>query len=320
MSTQIAGLEEQCYSLEQGKRNATANLAGMQTKLAAANAARESAEAHERIATVRCQELNAENAKLREERETILQQRDASVDSHKRTLAINEMHRVEKERLALLLEEVRADEKALRAEITRLSGTTRSCFTCRWCAEDNCTNSATEEIACGEPDYALWEDRGRCAGCEGKAREIERLKEDHGRACESIAKMHGAFFGFGNGPKRGVIEDMEDKAAEIERLSALYANVAGSYGVLSTKCSAQDDEIARLQAKIAAGCGCCHVDEANAADERYRERLDAMVAQASLWPVEESLPWCDTIIGRATQLLAAIDAHMAARAAKREEG
>lgn len=125
---------------------------------------------------------------------------------------------------------------------------------------------------------------GRIAELEAEA---ERLQEDYGRACQSIAKMHGAFFGEGSGPRRGVIEDMQDKAAELARLSGVTHSCA--------ECEAKTREIERLtnlyrgadseridlqaeviamRKKMIAGCGCCHVDEADAATERYRERLD----------------------------------------------
>ena len=47
---------------------------------------------------------------------------------------------------------------------------------------------------------------------------LKQAKEDHESACGLVASMHCAAVGSMRGPIRGVIEDVEDLAAEAERL------------------------------------------------------------------------------------------------------
>jgi len=48
------------------------------------------------------------------------------------------------------------------------------------------------------------------------ARAMEILKNDYHDACKLIAQMHGAAVGkFGDGPKRGIVEDVEDLRTEL---------------------------------------------------------------------------------------------------------
>ena len=50
--------------------------------------------------------------------------------------------------------------------------------------------------------------------------EVERLKADYERACATIAEMHAAVSGrMGDGPRRGVVEDVQDLAASEARLA-----------------------------------------------------------------------------------------------------
>ena len=48
--------------------------------------------------------------------------------------------------------------------------------------------------------------------------ELAELKEDYKRACKTIADMHAAAVGEITGPKRGVIEDVANVRAEVDRL------------------------------------------------------------------------------------------------------
>jgi hypothetical protein len=49
-------------------------------------------------------------------------------------------------------------------------------------------------------------------------RELERAKEDYGRAAKLVADMHAAAVGEVRGPIRGVVEDVADLRAELGRL------------------------------------------------------------------------------------------------------
>jgi len=51
-------------------------------------------------------------------------------------------------------------------------------------------------------------------------REFERIKEDCAQACLLVAKMHAAAVGAMIGPKRGVVEDIEDLRLERDTLQA----------------------------------------------------------------------------------------------------
>jgi hypothetical protein len=52
--------------------------------------------------------------------------------------------------------------------------------------------------------------------------ELQRSKEKHGKASELIAKMHGAAMGkFGDGPRRGVLEDVIDLRQKVDRQDAV---------------------------------------------------------------------------------------------------
>ena len=89
----------------------------------------------------------------------------------------------------------------------------------------------------------------------GLVDEVEKLREDYLRTCRLVAEMHGAAVGkLGEGPKRGVVEDVLDVRLRAE------AAEAEAYGL---KLRAQDDAIERddLSAKLAAA-------ELN--DARYR--------------------------------------------------
>lgn len=52
--------------------------------------------------------------------------------------------------------------------------------------------------------------------------ERDSLKADYEGACKTIAEMHGAVMGWGNGPKRGVVEDVIDVVAERDAFRAVY--------------------------------------------------------------------------------------------------
>lgn len=47
--------------------------------------------------------------------------------------------------------------------------------------------------------------------------DVVRWKNDYGDACAQIAKMHAAAVGYVGGPKRGVVEDVEDLRSEMLR-------------------------------------------------------------------------------------------------------
>lgn len=65
--------------------------------------------------------------------------------------------------------------------------------------------------------------------------DADRFKADHIGACELVAQMHGAVTGtFGNGPKRGVVEDVEDLRKEREAALADAARM---------RLSAEDREV-----------------------------------------------------------------------------
>lgn len=53
--------------------------------------------------------------------------------------------------------------------------------------------------------------------------EVERLKEEHGRACETIAAMHAAAVGEVRGSVRGVVEDVADLRADNQRLRGIVS-------------------------------------------------------------------------------------------------
>lgn len=72
-------------------------------------------------------------------------------------------------------------------------------------------------------------------------KEVERLKADYGGACELVAKMHGAVVGWGNGPIRGVVEDVEDLKARAE-------NAEHNFGVMMDERDAALARLARLKA------------------------------------------------------------------------
>ena len=168
----------------------------------------------------------------------------------------------------------------------------------------------------------LYERQARADAAEARVRElegeVERLREDYGRACLSIAKMHGAFFGFGNGPRRGVTEDMQDKAAELARLSGVTHACA--------ECESKAREIEALKAEVQDH----HDADAFSAEndvrytrQEYRERLDRMVAAVyagrcagmageNICASLES----DNCAEKAVRLLVAIDAFVAKREAK----
>lgn len=55
----------------------------------------------------------------------------------------------------------------------------------------------------------------------------EFWKREYEEACATIAKMHGAAVGkYGDGPKRGVVEDVEDLRAERDALAAQVRGVS----------------------------------------------------------------------------------------------
>ncbi len=69
--------------------------------------------------------------------------------------------------------------------------------------------------------------------------EVKRLKADHLGACRTVALMHGAIVGEGNGAIRGVVEDVEDVVAERAALRArvdeLMAEVGKAGDALQTQ-------------------------------------------------------------------------------------
>ncbi len=70
--------------------------------------------------------------------------------------------------------------------------------------------------------------------------EVERLREDHGQACELVARMHAAAIGEVSGPRRGVVEDVEDLKAEVERLRESLLGNNKAYRKLARKHVAAD--------------------------------------------------------------------------------
>lgn len=74
--------------------------------------------------------------------------------------------------------------------------------------------------------------------------ELEHTKEDYLNACATIANMHCAAVGEVTGPKRGVVEDIEDLRLERD---APLASKQMDFAQLV----AQEDEIKLLEAEIA---------------------------------------------------------------------
>jgi len=74
--------------------------------------------------------------------------------------------------------------------------------------------------------------------------EIEQLKEDNGRACQTIAEMHAAAVGEVTGPRRGVVEDVEDLRLERDALKQQVSELEGQLS--REKRQRRDDELAHM--------------------------------------------------------------------------
>jgi hypothetical protein len=64
---------------------------------------------------------------------------------------------------------------------------------------------------------------------EALRKDAERLRDDYGNACKLVADMHMAAMGQAIGPVRGVVEDVADLRAEVERLRATLNTIARHY-------------------------------------------------------------------------------------------
>jgi hypothetical protein len=58
-------------------------------------------------------------------------------------------------------------------------------------------------------------------------KELADTSDQYLKACETIAKMHNAAMGETIGPKRGVVEDIEDLKAERDRLAKELEEIKG---------------------------------------------------------------------------------------------
>ena len=85
--------------------------------------------------------------------------------------------------------------------------------------------------------------------CARLVRENDQLREDHGHACEMIAKIHEAAMGEVCGPVRGVIEDVEDLRADRDNWKAQY-DALRTVGVRISPQEAQRDAFEKC-AKLA---------------------------------------------------------------------
>lgn len=74
--------------------------------------------------------------------------------------------------------------------------------------------------------------------------EVQQLKDDNGRACETIALMHAAAVGEVTGPRRGVVEDVEDLRLERDALKQQVAELEGQLS--REKRQRRDDELAHM--------------------------------------------------------------------------
>lgn len=63
---------------------------------------------------------------------------------------------------------------------------------------------------------------GRASALQG---EVERLREDYVRACQTVAEMHAAAVGEVTEPIRGVVEDVEDVRLRAEKAEATVERV-----------------------------------------------------------------------------------------------
>jgi len=85
--------------------------------------------------------------------------------------------------------------------------------------------------------------------------EVERLQQDHGRACKLVADMHAAATGRpGEGPCLGVVEDVAAVRAEVERLremagkwESLFQAQARLSEVAQERADRAGAEVARLR-------------------------------------------------------------------------
>lgn len=70
----------------------------------------------------------------------------------------------------------------------------------------------------GETAYSNLRSALSSAPTCSRVQEVERLKADYEGACKMIADMHSAAMGEVTGPRRGVVEDVADLRAEVEKL------------------------------------------------------------------------------------------------------
>ncbi len=99
------------------------------------------------------------------------------------------------------------------------------------------------------PSPAAW-----CRACAAEA-DRDRFKRDHLSACELIAEMHGAAVGeFGDAPKRGVLEDVQDLRADRDRL-AIERNACAAEMDRQTAISRSlSSEVTRLRGALVEAC------------------------------------------------------------------
>jgi hypothetical protein len=135
------------------------------------------------------------------------------VPAHNRAL----MKAVCAEVLRALLDE----REALKAENARLEGELARTGVWAHRAEEARAKQwdrlTAERDALAADNARLRDERATDLHCIASMRaQIDRIEADYERACQTIAEMHAAAVGEVRGPKRGVVEDVRDRIAQLE--------------------------------------------------------------------------------------------------------